>query len=40
MNGGECYLYDPAVCDGDLCPGDCDICWKAEEIGEEEGEEG
>ena len=30
MNGGECYLYDPDYCDGDFCPGNCDICYKAE----------
>ena len=22
------YLYDPDVCDGDICPGDCEYCSK------------
>lgn len=26
MNGGECYLYDPDICDGQFCVGDCDKC--------------
>ena len=25
------WLYSPSKCDGDYCPGDCDICKKAEE---------
>lgn len=26
-------------CDGDYCPGDCDLCRKADDIAEEEEEE-
>lgn len=22
------YAYDPAMCDGDICVGDCDLCDK------------
>lgn len=25
------WAYDPEKCDGDFCPGDCDICGKADE---------
>lgn len=37
------YMYEPDICDGDFCPGDCDYCSKrfdAEEkrIREEEEE--
>ena len=24
------WAYDPDKCDGDLCPGDCDMCSKTE----------
>ena len=38
------YMYEPDICDGDFCPGDCDYCSKrfdAEEkrIREEEEED-
>ena len=26
------YLYDPEICDGDLCVKDCDVCPKKEDI--------
>lgn len=32
------WAYEPKKCDGDYCPGDCDLCDKSEES-EEEGEE-
>lgn len=22
------WAYDPEICDGDFCPGDCDLCAK------------
>jgi len=25
------WAYKPEKCDGDFCPGDCDICGKADE---------
>lgn len=25
------WAYSPEVCDGDYCPGECDLCPKAEE---------
>ena len=25
------WAYDPDKCDGDFCPGECDICPKREE---------
>ena len=25
------WAYSPEKCDGDFCPGDCDLCSKAEE---------
>lgn len=25
------WAYIPSKCDGDFCPGDCDLCRKAEE---------
>lgn len=25
------WAYDPEKCDGDFCPGDCDICSKADD---------
>ena len=31
------WAYNPSKCDGDYCPGDCDLCRKAEE--EEEVED-
>lgn len=38
------YAYDPEICDGEPCPGDCDHCdkafadtWRMEEV-EEDGE--
>lgn len=39
MNGGECYMYNPDICEGDFCPGDCDKCYKAELVLEAEVEE-
>lgn len=24
----DLYLYEPEICDGDYCPGDCDYCSK------------
>ena len=30
--------YEPKKCDGDYCPGDCDLCSKAGESAEEETE--
>ena len=27
----DLYLYDPDICDGDLCPLDCSHCPKREE---------
>ena len=24
------YAYEPWKCDGEFCPGDCDLCYKAE----------
>ena len=32
------YRYDPEMCDGDYCPGDCDYCSKEPEEDEEEEE--
>lgn len=26
------YLYDPDICDGNVCIGDCDSCHHADEI--------
>jgi hypothetical protein len=26
------YLYDPEICDGDICIKDCDVCPKKETI--------
>lgn len=38
MNGGECYLYDPNYCDGDVCVGNCDNCSITDlMLGEERG---
>ena len=25
------YQYDPVMCDGEPCPGDCDVCPKPEQ---------
>ena len=33
------WAYCPAYCDGDFCPGDCDLCPKADEIAETVWEE-
>lgn len=35
MNGGECYMYNPEVCEGKPCPGNCDNCtvWELAEEG-------
>lgn len=34
------WAYNPAVCDGDFCPMDCDNCHKQEEaLGEEDEDE-
>ena len=33
------WAYNPAVCDGDYCPKDCDICPKTDECLELEEEE-
>ena len=30
------WSYEPAKCDGDYCPGDCDLCGKADEDAEED----
>ena len=35
----DMYLYDPDICDGDLCIKDCDNCPKADAIIEKEEEE-
>ena len=41
--GGDnmsCSLYKwRESCDGDFCPGDCDVCSKADEYEDEEEEE-
>lgn len=34
------WAYDPAICDGDFCPGNCDICPKRDEAVEAEYGEG
>ena len=26
------WAYEPDICDGDYCPGDCDSCYKTEII--------
>ena len=33
------WAYSPEKCDGDYCPGDCDLCNKADEFDEDEEEE-
>lgn len=40
MNGGECYMYNPDYCDGVPCPGNCDNCYIAEKIMEDEEDDG
>lgn len=30
------YEYNPKYCDGEPCPGDCDLCNKWQEFPEEE----
>ena len=30
------WAYEPKKCDGEFCPGDCDLCSKANESAEEE----
>lgn len=35
------WAYIPAKCDGDFCPGDCDVCSKAKDnVALMEGEDG
>ena len=33
------WAYDPKVCDGYPCPGDCDLCSLPNEMGDEEEEQ-
>lgn len=30
------WAYEPTKCDGQYCPGECDLCSKAEERAEDE----
>ena len=30
------YRYEPWKCDGEYCPGDCDLCYKADWIRDDE----
>lgn len=32
------YQYDPVLCDGEPCPGDCDFCPRPEWISDEDRE--
>lgn len=31
------WAYNPSVCDGQPCPGDCDLCSKSDKAVEESG---
>ena len=33
------WAYKPEMCDGQICPGDCDLCHLWEEYGEDDDEE-
>ena len=33
------WAYKPEKCEGEFCPGDCDICYKAKRNIEEEDED-
>ena len=33
------WAYEPEKCDGDYCPGDCDLCSKADKDDDEEEQE-
>ena len=35
----QLWAYNPDRCDGDYCPMNCDICWKAEPENEKEENE-
>ncbi len=30
------YAYEPWKCDGEYCPGDCDLCYKADWVRDDE----
>ena len=33
------WAYDEKKCEGDICPGDCDYCRKAEQKNDDEGDD-